>query len=171
MNYNKLLLPLMMLMRKAKPTDQPVSNGLIKTRVWYICDISILRHDIRNVLAALTTTGPKSIWPRDDGTMNITAYEKHVARKMRLRLWMFVRHCGKSGDFGADVIARGFLFRKIVVQCKCYSGKVGVKAVQEAYTAKRFYNASRAAVATNSEFTKSARLLAKRCGVELWERY
>lgn len=77
MNYNKLLLPLMMLMRKAKPTDQPVSNGLIKTRVWYICDISILRHDIRNVLAALTTTGPKSIWPRDDGTMNITAYEKH----------------------------------------------------------------------------------------------
>ena len=104
---------------------------------------------------------------RKDGT----AYEKHVARKMRWRLWLFVRHCGKAGDFGADVIARGFLFSKIVVQCKDYSKPVGVKAVQEAYAAKRFYRASRAAVAARGTFTKSARLLAKRCGVELWERY
>ena len=104
---------------------------------------------------------------RKDGT----AYEKHVARKMRWRLWLFVKHCGKSGDFGADVIARGFLFSKIVVQCKDYSKPVGVKAVQEAYAAKRFYRASRAAVAARGTFTKSAKLLAKRCGVELWERY
>ena len=98
-------------------------------------------------------------------------YERHVARKMRWRLWLFVRRVGKSGDFGADVIARGFLFRKIVVQCKCYSKPVGVKAVQEAYAAKRFYRASRAAVAARGTFTKAAQLLAKRCGVELWEKY
>jgi restriction system protein len=98
-------------------------------------------------------------------------YERHVARKMRWRLWLFVRRIGKSGDYGADVIARGFLFTKIVVQCKCYSNPVGVKAIQEAYAAKRYYGASRAAVATNSTFTKQAKRLAKACHVETWERY
>ena len=101
------------------------------------------------------------------------AYEKHVARKMRWRGWLFVRRCGKAtqADFGGDITARGFLFTKIVVQCKCYSGKVGVKAVQEVCAAKLFYGASRAAVATNSTFTRAARKLADRCGVSLWERY
>lgn len=104
---------------------------------------------------------------RRDGT----AYEKHCERKMRLRLWMFVRRVGKSGDFGADIIARGFLFTKIVVQCKAYSKPVGVKAVMEVNAARRYYHASRAAVATNSTFTRQARELAKHCGVELWENY
>ena len=100
-----------------------------------------------------------------------TRYEKHVARKMQLRLWMFVRRIGKSGDFGADIIARGFLFTKIVVQCKHYSKPVGVSAVQQVNAARQYYGASRAAVATNSTFTRQAKQLAKRCGVELWERY
>ena len=84
---------------------------------------------------------------------------------------MFVKHVGKSNDFGADVIARGFMFSKIVVQCKHYSKPVGVKAVHEVNAARQYYGASRAAVATNSTFTKQAKQLAKRCGVELWERY
>lgn len=82
-----------------------------------------------------------------------------------------MRRIGKSGDYGADVIARGFLFTKIVVQCKHYSKPVGVRAVQEVNAARQYYGASRAAVATNSTFTRQAKQLAKRCGVELWERY
>lgn len=100
-----------------------------------------------------------------------TKYEKHVALKMRLHGWMFVERIGRAGDFGADVVARGFMFTKIVVQCKHYSKPVGVRAIQEVNAARQYYNASRAAVATNSTFTKQARALAKRCGVELWERY
>lgn len=100
-----------------------------------------------------------------------TAYEMHCAMKMRLRLWLFVRRIGKSGDFGADITARGFLMTKIVVQCKHYSKPVGVRAVQEVNAARQYYRASRAAVATSSTFTKQAKELAKRCGVELWERY
>lgn len=105
--------------------------------------------------------------------MNGESYEKHCMRKMRRRLWLFVRQCGRTNraDFGGDITARGFLFTKIVVQCKCYSGKVGVAAVQQAYAAKRYYHASRAAVATNSTFTKQAKELARHCGVELWENY
>lgn len=100
-----------------------------------------------------------------------TSYEKHCARKMRWRLWIFVRRIGKSGDFGADITARGFLFRKIVVQCKHYNKPVGVRAVQEAAAARQYYGASRAAVATNSVFTRQAKELAKKCKVELWQHY
>lgn len=99
-------------------------------------------------------------------------YEKHCAMKMRLRGYWFVRVCGKSHDFGADITARKFLlFGKVVVQCKHYSKPVGVKAVQEVIAARQYYGASIAAVATNSTFTKAAKQLAERCGVKLWERY
>ncbi len=101
----------------------------------------------------------------------MTAHLKHCARKMRRRLWLFVRRIGRTGDFGADITARGLFLSKIVVQCKRYSKPVGVKAVQEVHAAREYYHASRAAVATNSTFTRAARELAKRCGVELWEGY
>lgn len=104
---------------------------------------------------------------------NGESYELHCMRKMRRRLWLFVRQCGKTNhaDFGGDITARGFLFTKIVVQCKCYNKPVGVKAVMEVNAARRYYHASRAAVATNSVFTKQAKELAKKCNVSLWEHY
>lgn len=98
-------------------------------------------------------------------------YEHKVARKMKLHGYFFVRVRGRSGDFGGDITARCFPFGKIVIQCKNYKSKVGVAAVQEVYAAKTYYHATRAAVATNSSFTKNARELARRCGVELWEGY
>ena len=103
--------------------------------------------------------------------MTGTEYEKRVAAKMRWSWFWSVEHVGKSGDFGADIIARDFWMRKCVVQCKCYHKPVGVKAVQEVIAARQYYHASRAIVASNSTFTKAARQLASRCGVELWPRY
>ena len=100
-----------------------------------------------------------------------TLYEKHCAMKFRLRGYLFVKRQGKSGDFGADIIMRGFLLRKIIVQCKHYKGKVGVHAVQEAIAAKQYYRASKAIVVTNSTFTKAAKDMAKRCHVKLKERF
>lgn len=98
-------------------------------------------------------------------------YEKHCIRKMRRHLWLFVRQCGKTNhaDFGGDITARRI--RKIVVQCKCYNRPVGVKAIMEVNAARRYYHASRAAVATNSTFTRQAKQLARKCKVELWEKY
>lgn len=103
--------------------------------------------------------------------MNGSQYEKHVARKMRWRWFSFVKVCGKSGDYGADVMARDWLLRKTVVQCKHYAKPVGVKAVQEVIAAKAFYKAHRAVVATNTTFTANAKKMAQKCGVELWERF
>lgn len=104
---------------------------------------------------------------------NGSKYERHCMRKMKRHLYLFVKQCGNTNasDFGADVIARTLLLRKIVVQCKSYSHKVGVRAVQEVIAARQYYGASRAAVATNSTFTRSAQKLAKACKVELWEKY
>ena len=103
--------------------------------------------------------------------MTGTEYEKRVSAKMRWSWFWSVDHVGKPGDFGADIIARDFWLRKCVVQCKCYHKPVGVKAVQEVIAARQYYHASRAIVASNSTFTKAARQLASRCGVELWPKY
>lgn len=104
--------------------------------------------------------------------MTGSQYEKHVARKMKCHFFLFVRVSGKSGDYGADVMARTFpLLRKVVVQCKHYKKPVGVEAVQEAISAREYYGASKAIVASNNTFTKNAKKLAAKCGVELWGRY
>lgn len=103
--------------------------------------------------------------------MNASQYERYVAKKMRRRGYIFVSVTGRSGDYGCDVMARTIFFRKVVVQCKFYSHAVGVRAVQEAISAKAYYRASKAIVATNSYFTKPAQKLAKKCGVIMWEKF
>ncbi len=74
-----------------------------------------------------------------------------------------------TGDFGADLIANK-ANERIIIQCKRYSSKVGLQAVQEAATAVTHYGAHRAMVITNNTFTSQARLLAKSNGVELVDR-
>jgi restriction system protein len=71
-----------------------------------------------------------------------------------------------SGDQGADVVAN-FNGKKLVIQCKLYSGSVGNKAVQEILAAKHFYDADIAVVVCNSDYSKSARQLAQASGVEI----
>lgn len=69
-----------------------------------------------------------------------------------------------SGDQGADVIATKF-GRRLVLQCKLYTGVVGNKSIQEVIAAKIFYKADLAAVVCNSAYTKSATTLAISSGV------
>lgn len=72
-----------------------------------------------------------------------------------------------SGDYGIDIIAWKDNV-KYGIQCKRYSGNVGYRAVEEAYTGAGIYSCSRAVVMTNSGFTKQAKQGARRLGVELW---
>ena len=74
-----------------------------------------------------------------------------------------------SGDYGIDIIAWKEN-TKYGIQCKRYSGNVGYRAVEEAYTGASIYNCDRAVVMTNSKFTKQAMSGARRLGVELWGR-
>ncbi len=74
-----------------------------------------------------------------------------------------------SGDYGADLVLRTRT-ECIVVQAKRWNSKIGVSAVQEISTARHFYRANSALLITNSSLTKSAKELARRANVSVWER-
>ncbi|MED3759697.1 restriction endonuclease [Peribacillus frigoritolerans] len=60
-----------------------------------------------------------------------------------------------SGDYGADLVL-DMPGKRIVVQAKRYSKKVGVRAVQEIVSAKSYYKADECWVITNNYFTAPA---------------
>ncbi|MGR5695683.1 restriction endonuclease, partial [Thomasclavelia ramosa] len=72
-------------------------------------------------------------------------------------------------DQGADLLLEKDE-EKIVVQAKNYSSNVGNDAIQEVYSALKYYNCKRALVVTNSFFTKQAIDLAIKLDVVLWDR-
>ena len=73
-----------------------------------------------------------------------------------------------SGDYGIDVLAQkdGVTY---AVQCKRYSAPVGVKAVQEAYAGRDYYDRMVGAVMTNQYFTAPAVEAAKKLKILLWD--
>ena len=74
-----------------------------------------------------------------------------------------------SGDYGVDILA----VKDMVtygIQCKVYSSPVGVRAVQEAYAGRDYYDRMVGAVLTNQYFTKPADDAARRLKILLWDR-
>ncbi|GMA65677.1 restriction endonuclease (plasmid) [Alicyclobacillus fastidiosus] len=76
----------------------------------------------------------------------------------------------KTGDFGADLIGRDPMGKKVVIQAKRWKSKVGVDGVNQVIAARAYYQADRALVVTNQYLTKAAYELAQRTGVEVWSR-
>lgn len=74
-----------------------------------------------------------------------------------------------SGDFGVDIIALKDQI-KYAIQCKKYSSPVGISAVQEVIGSKSLYDCHVAVVLTNNTFTSSAKVLAEKNNVLLWDR-
>ncbi len=67
----------------------------------------------------------------------------------------FEKYCGDGITYG--------------IQCKSYSGTVGISAVQQAYAGKDYYNRMVGVVMTNSTYTSPAKELASRLNVILWD--
>lgn len=74
-----------------------------------------------------------------------------------------------SGDYGIDILAEkdGVTY---AIQCKRYTAPVGVKAVQEAYAGRDYYDRMVGAVMTNQYFTQPAVEAAKKLKILLWDR-
>ena len=74
-----------------------------------------------------------------------------------------------SGDYGLDMLAEkdGITY---AIQCKCYNQPVGVKAIQEAYAGRDYYDRMVGAVLTNQYFTTPAVEAAKKLKILLWDR-
>lgn len=105
---------------------------------------------------------------REVDAMSGAEFETRLASLYR-SMGFEVRHTGRRGDFGADlVLARDG--EQSVVQAKRYRGAVGIEAVQQVVGAARYYGADSAVVVTNSTCTPAARALADASGVELVER-
>ena len=94
-------------------------------------------------------------------------FEHRCAELLRYRGFHKVAVTKGSGDQGVDILAQKNGI-KYGIQCKYYSYPVGNKAIQEAYAGADFYDCDVAMVMTNSTFTRQARELADKLGVELW---
>lgn len=80
-----------------------------------------------------------------------------------------VRHTGRKGDLGADLVIEQ-AGRRTVVQAKRSAAPVGHAAVQQAVGAMAPYGAIGAMVVTNATFTAHATVLARANRVVLWDR-
>lgn len=106
------------------------------------------------------------------------AVERFVARVMAHCGWESVRVIGRSGDAGGDVIGTRFengRKKTFVVQAKAVTSPnyVGTGAIQESLNAMTAYGADVAVVATNGDFSESAKkrrnnLRAESFDVRLW---
>ena len=96
-------------------------------------------------------------------------FEEFCARVLSRNGYHRVRVTQASNDYGADITA----WRdgeKWVFQCKRYDTRLGSDPIQEVVAAKNYYDADRAAVMTNSDFTEHAEELAELNDVLLIER-
>ena len=96
-------------------------------------------------------------------------FEYFCADLMKRRGFLDVEVTRGSGDYGADILAEkdGVTY---AVQCKCYHGPIGVKAVQEAHAGRDYYDRMVGAVLTNQYFTAPAVEAAAKLKILLWDR-
>jgi hypothetical protein len=91
--------------------------------------------------------------------------EKAVFELYRL-VGYAVSETSTSGDFGIDIIAQSNV-EKIGIQCKNYTGNVGVEAVMQAHSGGHYYGCTRFIVYGTSGFTSAALEMATKLNVEL----
>lgn len=95
-------------------------------------------------------------------------FEYFCADLLRRRGFTEVEVTKGSGDYGVDILAEkdGVTYG---IQCKRYTSPVGVKAIQEAYAGRDYYDRMVGAVMTNQYFTSPAVEAAKKLKILLWD--
>lgn len=92
-------------------------------------------------------------------------FERLIIQQYRLMGYV-VTETSSVGDFGIDLVAQSNI-GKVGIQCKHYTGNVGVEAVMQAHSGGHYYGCSRFIVISTSGFTEAAGDMAKKLGVEL----
>ncbi len=102
-------------------------------------------------------------------TMGGLDFEHYCADLLAANGFVEVEVTQASGDYGVDILAEkdGVTY---AIQCKRYNNPVGVKAVQEAYAGRDFYDRMVGCVMTNQYFTKPAAEAARKLKILLWDR-
>ena len=107
--------------------------------------------------------------PEDFDLMEGHEFEYYCAELLKKCGFQEVQVTRGSGDYGIDVLAEkdGITY---AIQCKCYTAPVGVKAVQEAYAGRDYYDRMGGVVLTNQYFTQPAVEAARKLKILLWDR-
>ena len=131
-----------------------------------VCIISVVL--LAGFLLFLLRRG-KRVRPSDIDLMEGHDFEYYCAELLKRRGFQEVEVTKGSGDYGIDILAEkdGVTY---AIQCKCYAAPVGVKAVQEAYAGRDYYDRMVGAVLTNQYFTQPAVEAAKKLKILLWDR-
>lgn len=118
------------------------------------------------VIVHLIRRKPRAL-PFDD--MEGHDFEYFCADLLQQNGFQEVRVTKGSGDYGVDILAEkdGVTY---AIQCKRYQEPVGVKAVQEAYAGRDYYDRMVGAVLTNQYFTTPAVEAARKLKILLWDR-
>ena len=96
-------------------------------------------------------------------------FEYFCADLLKKKGFIDVEVTKASGDYGIDILAEkdGVTYG---IQCKRYQDPVGIKAIQEAYAGKEYYDRMVGAVMTNQYFTTPAVETAKKLKILMWDR-
>jgi hypothetical protein len=96
-------------------------------------------------------------------------FERFCAKLLEANGFSNVNVTPGSNDQGIDILAEKQDV-KYAIQCKRYSSDVGNKAVQEVFAGKSYYGCHVGVVLTNRYFTSSAKELAAKTQIFLWDR-
>jgi len=121
------------------------------------------------IVGILVLKYAKRKYPSDIDLMEGHDFEYFCADLLRKKGFQEVEVTKGSGDYGIDILAQkdGVTYG---IQCKCYATPVGVKAVQEAYAGRDYYECMVGVVLTNQYFTTPAVEVAKKLKIMLWDR-
>ena len=118
---------------------------------------------------ALLIKKHRKMKPRHFDELDGHEFEYYCADLLRKKGFIDVEVTKGSGDYGVDILAEkeGVTY---AIQCKCYMAPIGVKAIQEAYAGRDYYDRMVGAVLTNQYFTTPAVEAAKKLKILLWDR-
>lgn len=107
--------------------------------------------------------------PSDMDMMEGHEFEFFCAELLKKNGFLEVEVTRGSRDYGVDILAQkeGVTY---AIQCKCYNTPIGIKAIQEAYAGRDYYDCMVGVVMTNQYFTTPAVEVAKKLKILMWDR-
>lgn len=96
-------------------------------------------------------------------------FEDYIVNLLKEEGYTNIKETKSSGDYGVDIIATKDEIN-CAIQCKRFSNKVAINAIQEIVAGRKYYKCDKAIVITNNYYTEPAKSLAESNNVELLDR-
>jgi len=125
--------------------------------------------ELENTIRKQKTKMEKPSWNKQKNIDHMTGIEFEEFLRILFERKGYKVFPTPHNDQGADLVIE-IVGIKTVVQAKRRNVNIGNSAIQQVHTARSVYQAINALVVCTSDYTKSARELAEKLKVELWDR-